>query len=118
MPQQMMMPAAPSTPPPPIGGDDIANLPVDSNPSNHAELEIVDSLFPMQSLPMQIVASESKDAMLVGLLFVIFSLPPIDDTIKKFLPVMEKAPYLLIFVKAMAFVIIFWILKNFYLSRK
>jgi hypothetical protein len=112
-PQQIMM-----TQPTYAGGDDISALPVDNIPPPHDDLEIVDNLFPMQSLPMQIVASESKDAIIVGLLFIIFSLPPVDETIRKFLPVMEKAPYLLIFAKAFAFIILFWILKNFYLSRK
>lgn len=111
--QQIMIPQ-----PTQVGGDDISTLPVDTLPPTHNDLEILDKLFPMQSLPMQIVASESKDAIIVGLLFVIFSLPPVDETIKKFLPVMVKAPYLLIFVKALAFIILFWILKNLYLSRK
>ncbi len=101
-----------------LGGDNISTLPVDKIPPTHDDLEIVNNLFPMQSIPMQIVASESKDAVIVGLLFVMFSLPPVDDFIKKFLPVTEKAPYLLIFIKAFAFIILFWILKNFYLSRK
>ena len=97
--------------------DIISQLPSDKIQPTHNELRIVNSLFKNNNL-MTSIFIEAKDSLLVGILIVIFSLSQVDDLIKRFLPITEKSPYILILVKACAAMALFWLIKYFYLSRK
>lgn len=95
--------------------DDIESLPLDKyyNPSK-AETEIVDMLFGKNK--SDAVVNEIKDLVVIGILFLVFSLKNVDDLILKFIPVTQKSVYYLLGVKTIAFTVCFWIVKNFYLS--
>jgi len=96
--------------------DDIENLPLDKNyvPSK-SESEIVDMLFGKNK--SDAVVNELKDLFVIAILFVIFSLKNVDEFIQKVVPVTQNSPYYLLGVKTIAFTVLFWIIKNFYLSR-
>lgn len=98
--------------------DIISQLPSDQTQPSHNELRIVNSLFKENNNMMTSIFVEAKDSLLVGLLVILFSLPYIDELIKRFLPMTEKSPYILILVKACAAMALFWLIKHFYLSRK
>lgn len=98
-------------------GDDINLLPVDENPPSHEEIEIVEKFFKQKMTTFQKIMSHTKDVLIVGILFILFSLTQIDDIIVKFIP-SAQSPYILLLIKAGFFMLVYFILKNWYLSRK
>lgn len=96
--------------------DDIESLPLDKNytPSK-TETDIVDMLF--GKTKSESVIKELKELVLIAILFFVFSLKNVDDLILKVLPVTQNSVYYLIGVKTIAFSVLFWLVKNFYLSR-
>ena len=99
-------------------GDPIAQLPVDQSQPSHNELQIVNTLFTKHKSTMDVLLEEAKDSVIIGVLFVIFSIPLVDSLIKRVLPITEKSPYILIGIKAIAVMAFYWLIKHFYLSRK
>lgn len=96
--------------------DDIESLPIDKNyKPSQTETDIVNMLFGKNK--SDAVVNELKDLVLLAILFFVFSLKNVDDLIQKALPVTEKSVYYLLGVKTFAFTALFWIVKNFYLSR-
>ena len=98
--------------------DSISNLPVDKNPPLQHEQQIVDALFTKHKSTMDSVFQEGKDSFLVGILFVLFSLPQIDQIIYKVIPSAQNSLYITIAFKALAMMALYWLIKHFYLSRK
>jgi hypothetical protein len=96
--------------------DDIESLPLDKNytPSK-TESDIVDMLFGKNK--SESIVKELKDLFLIAILFFVFSLKNVDDLILKVLPITQNSVYYLIGVKTIAFTVLFWLVKNFYLSR-
>jgi hypothetical protein len=98
--------------------DVLSNLPSDKTQPTHNELHIVDTLFTQHGKGISAMVNESKDSVLVGLLFVVFSLPMVDDFIKRFVTPAQNSPYILVGVKAIMVMIVYWIVKHFYLAKK
>ena len=99
-------------------GDSLIDLPVDQTQPSHAEIKIVNTLFKEHSSTLDKLAKESREAILVGVLFVLFSRPELDEVIQRFVPVTVNSEYLLVLVKMLAIMVVFWITKHFYLARK
>ena len=100
-------------------GDDINMLPVDKNPPSVNEIHLVNSLFTEQNKGvLNTVLVEGKDAFLVGILFVLFSLPQVDELLFKLIPSSKNSIYILLGIKAIFIAVLWWIIKYFYLSRK
>jgi len=98
--------------------DIITQLPVDKTTPTHDELHIVNTLFQNHGTEMNTMFNEAKDAILVGLIYIIFSLPQLDEYIKRFIPIANKSPYFLVLIKALTAIVFYWVVKHFYLSRK
>lgn len=93
-------------------GDFIPQLPISKTPPTPNELRIVDNLFKSEET-LKIVFKEFKDAILIGVLFIIFSLPQIDTLIQKFAPVIVSgSAYFMFSFKALVFVIVYYFIKN------
>lgn len=117
--QQAPMQQAPMQQAPMQLGDDITKLPVDKNPPSVNEIHLVNSLFTEQNKSIiSTILSEGKDAILVGILFILFSLPQIDEMFHKLIPSTKNSIYILLGIKAILITIIWWVIKYFYLSRK
>ena len=101
-----------------VGGDPIAQLPVDRDPPSDAEVQIIDTLFRQNQSTMDIIAVEMKDSLLVTMLVVLVSLPQIVAIINKFIPVTVNSPYILILIQGLITGVLFWLVKHFYLSRR
>ena len=99
-------------------GDPISQLPVDQSQPSTNELQIVNSLFTKHKSTMDTLMEEAKDSIFIGALFIAFSLPLVDGLFKKILPVTEKSPYILVAIKALTVMALYWLIKHFYLSRK
>lgn len=98
--------------------DPISQLPADQTQPSHNELMIVNSLFKDHGNSINIIFKEMQDAILVGILFITLSLPQIDDMIKRILPMTQNSIYILLLVKAIIVMALFWLIKHLYLSRK
>ena len=99
-------------------GDPISQLPVDNTPVNESENQILDTIFGKHRKTIDVIINDSKDAILVSIIFMIFSLDQVDGFIKKFLPIIGDSEYILLLVKGLMAGFVFWIVKYFYLSRK
>jgi hypothetical protein len=98
-------------------GDIIEQLPSDQTVPSHNEIRIIDTLFQQKKGVVDKILKNTKDILIIGVLFVIFSLPPVDELIKRFITITTTSNYILIGVKALLFMIFYFILNNFYLSR-
>ena len=100
--------------------DSIISLPTDKNQPTPHELEIVNALFNDKNNKknMSLILSEAKESLIVGILFLLFSLPQLDKLLNKFLPITEKSVYILFLIKIFSVMILFWLIKHFYLATK
>lgn len=93
--------------------DLIEILPVDKTQPTHDELNVINTLFKTHNNTMNILFDEVKETFIVGILFLVFSIPQIDDLIKKFIPITNNSIFILIIIKSLFVMLIFWILKHF-----
>jgi hypothetical protein len=96
--------------------DYISELPTDKNKPSDNEYIILNTLFKEKN-NINIIFKEMQDSFIVGILFILFSLPMLDTLIIKFIPVAGKLIYVLLCVKVLFIMLLFWIIKHFYLSR-
>jgi hypothetical protein len=96
--------------------DSIDSLETDKNAISQSENQLLNSLFVRKSM-FETILGAAKEVVLAGILFVIFSLPQVDDLVKKYVPSTNNSVYLLTFVKAALFMFAFFVLKNMYLVR-
>jgi hypothetical protein len=98
--------------------DNIKSLPTDKSIPSETDIHMINSLFGENKTVTQKLMSEGKEMLIIGLLFFAFSLPQIDELIQQFVPATKTSNYILIMIKALAVMILFWLIKNFYLSRQ
>ena len=67
---------------------------------------------------MTTIFVEAKESLIVGILFVILSIPQIDILINKILPITEKSSYILLLIKVLIIMLLFWLVKHLYLAKK
>lgn len=101
-----------------VPGDVIDSLPTDQTVPSNNEMHILDTLFKQKQGTMQHILVHSKDVLTVGLLFVILSLPQVDTIIEKLVPSTTTSPYILILIKALVIMAVYFVIKNWYLGRK
>lgn len=97
--------------------DPISTLPTNQTQPSYNELKIVDTLFKEHRGSMNKIVEEGKESVIVGILFVIFSLVPVDELIKRLLPITQNSSYILILFKVLLVIVFYWVIKNFWLSR-
>lgn len=98
--------------------DLLQKLPVDNNEPTKEEVNVIQSLFPpKQNKEMQLIFNEAKESIIVGILFLIFSVPYLDTVIQKILP-LAQSPFIMILVKVALMMVLYWVIKHFYLARK
>jgi hypothetical protein len=100
-----------------VPADSIDALPTDQTPPSHSEIQIIDTLFKQKQGTVQKLLSGTQDVLIVGFLFVLFSLPQVDVFIMKAVPSTTTSPYILVFVKTLIFMSLFFIFKNMHLVR-
>tara|TARA_Y100000389_G_scaffold55699_1_gene51560 strand:+ start:1199 stop:1507 length:309 start_codon:yes stop_codon:yes gene_type:complete len=98
--------------------DNIESLPVDTKEPTPTELKIVNSLFKSNKTQFKLVLSEFKSTLILGILFIIISNSYSNNILAKYLPVLEKSEMYNLILKAFLLMLSFWLINNFYLSRK
>tara|TARA_Y100000816_G_C25630861_1_gene336390 strand:+ start:200 stop:511 length:312 start_codon:yes stop_codon:yes gene_type:complete len=101
-------------------GDNINNLPINNQPPTNHELKIVKELFedPEHQETINTSVNELKDYILAGILFLVFSLKGLDNLLKNNVAIFENSDIILVLFKALLFIIIFYIVRNFVLAFK
>lgn len=98
--------------------DKIDELPTDNNTLSHDEIQVLDTLFKSQKADMYKLMMGTQDIALAGVLFIIFSVKPVEDAIVNFFPSAGTSPYILVGIKCFLFMVTFFVAKNMYLARK
>ena len=101
-------------------GDSIINLPINNQPPSNHELKVVKELFedPEHQETINTSVNELKDYILAGILFLIFSLKALDNLLKNNVAIFENSEIILVLFKALLFIIIFYVIRNFVLAFK
>jgi hypothetical protein len=97
--------------------DVLSTLPTDKIPPTPSELQILNTLFNHKK-EINNILSEAKEAIIVGIIFLLFSVPQLDSLIQKFIPITEKSTYILLLIKILFVIVLFWVVKHFYLIKK
>ena len=97
--------------------DLLNSLPVDETPLNHDEIHILQTLFKDENVrDLSTIFIELKDAVIGGVLFAILSSSKVDDMMRRFMP--NKSHIIMICVKTLIFIGLFWIIVNFALAKR
>ena len=99
--------------------DSIDSLPIDKNGQiSQSENNIVNMLFGKDQSTVQKVLDGTKDVLVIGIFFAILSSPIADSTIQKIFPASSTSPYILILIKSLIFMLLYFLFKNMYLVKK
>ncbi len=100
--------------------DPIAALPTDKQEPTSSELHVINTLFndDNNKKSMNAIFVEAKESLIVGILFVILTIPQVDILINKILPITEKSSYILLLIKVLIIMLLFWLIKHLYLAKK
>ena len=100
------------------GGDPINQLPTDKNQPSLSEVKIINSLFEKNYTTLELMFEELKDSVIFAILFIIISLPQIDNLIHSIAPVTKNSFYIMLGLKAVIIVALHWLIKHYYLSQR
>jgi hypothetical protein len=98
--------------------DILEQLPVDKINPTPDEINIMNTLFTQHKKEVSVIFTELKDCLIIAILFILFSIPQLDDLIKKFIPITRTSFYILLLIKVAILIIIYWFIKHFYLAKK
>lgn len=100
--------------------DMIANLPIDKSIPTESELMMLNTLFKEKEKKSVVrsVINEAYEPFFVGILFVLLSIPQLDDLIKSNIQITQNSIYFLLLFKMFIIMILFWIIKHFHLCKK
>jgi hypothetical protein len=98
--------------------DMIESLPTDRIPPSESELKLMDNLFKKEQSNFEKFLEGSADVLLVGFLFVIFSLPEINQLIVRVIPVAGTSPYINVCIRGAFVMLVYLVIKNIHLARK
>jgi len=99
--------------------DLIDKLPTDNTPIEPKEMVIIENIFKPENVDtINNVIYKTKDIIIAGIIFFIVSLPFINSLFNKYLPITQKSEYIGLCIKTLAFIIILFVVNNFYLSKK
>ena len=99
--------------------DLLNSLPVDETPLNHDDIHVLQTLFKDENVrDLSAIFIELKDAVIGGVLFAILSSSKVDDVMNRFIPVTNKSHIIMICVKMLLFIGLFWIIVNFALAKR
>ena len=100
--------------------DVIANLPIDKSIPTESELMMLNTLFKDKEKKsiVRSVVNEAYEPFLVGILFVLLSIPQLDEFIKTHIQITQNSLYFLLLFKMFVIMVLFWFIKYFHLCKK
>jgi hypothetical protein len=100
-----------------MNGDLIDSLPTDKVTHTEQQVKVANMLFQENKSLVNTITSELKDGIIICILFAIFSSTQVNNIILKNVPNSNNV-LVLYGIKCLIIIILFYILKNFHLSRK
>lgn len=97
-------------------GDDINKLPVDKLEPSAPEIQVINTLFEKNKSTINKIFEEGKDLIILGIIFILISLPKCDEIIKRFMPIANNNHFLIL-IKAVIIMVVYWVVKFSYLSK-
>ena len=98
--------------------DLIGGLPTDEESEiEENELQILNMIFKENPSSFKAIIKEFYELLIIGILFIIFSLPYIDDIVQSILPITNNYYFLLV-IKSIFVMLLFWVSKYFNYSRR
>ena len=98
--------------------DNINSLPVDQNKPTQHEINTVNKLFTTHQKDVNLLYNEFKSVLLIGILFIIISLPQTHNFLTKNISILSKSNNYTLLFKSILLMISFWLINNYYLSKK
>ena len=96
--------------------DNIIQLPTDTIEQTPQEVQILNTLF-NETKTNKRFNIEIKNLIIIFILFIIISLPQINQLLEKILPITTKSLYANILIKSLLFVLVYWLILNFALIK-
>ena len=98
--------------------DNINDLQIDKKMrQTEIEIELIDTIFKGEPSTLKVLIDEIKEPLIVGVLFVLFSLQYVESVTQSLLPLTNNSPIFIMITKVIFIMILFWIIKHFNLSR-
>ena len=100
-----------------MNGDLIQNLPTENIEYTDKQIKMANIIFKENQNVLNVIACELKDGIVLSILFIFFSSSQLDAFILKTVPNANNI-FVMYGIKCILIVILFYIFKNFHLSRK
>lgn len=98
--------------------DYIEQLPMDETIPTQHEVKVLDRFFNQKAPLLKRIFQEVKDAIVIGLIFILFNLPFVDNMIKSVVKSSENSIYIFMGIKTLLFIVVFYLVKNLWIVRK
>ncbi len=98
--------------------DSLDLLPVDKTSPSHSEIQIMETLFKENKSSLEKLYDGLKDIIIIGVVFVLFSLPQVDNVLQTHLPSTSTSKIHLIGAKVILFMLVVFIALNSSLLKK
>jgi hypothetical protein len=99
-------------------GDELRKLPTSKDDISPSHMEILDRVFGQeQAENMKIVCGSNLEILYAGIIFFVLNLTYTEDMIKRFYKNAEN-PLVMTVVKTILFVVLFFLVNNWYLAKK
>ena len=98
-------------------GDFIKNLPTDNTVITTNEMNIMNTVFLENKKKIRSLYSGTKDIIIAGILFFIFTLPFIDSTLGYCFNFVNTSSLIMNVTKSIIFMVILFFCQNFFLSK-
>jgi hypothetical protein len=98
-------------------GDFIKNLPTDNTVITTNEMNIMNTVFLENKKTIRSLYSGTKDIIIAGILFFIFTLPFIDSTLGYCFNFVNTSSLIMNVTKSIIFMVILFFCQNFFLSK-
>ena len=93
--------------------DNLADLPTDEIQPGKDELVIVDKLFNSHESTFHKLLQEFKEPIILASVFIVLSLPIIDNFLGVIVPSTQNSAIIQISIKTLIFIVAYYVLKNF-----
>ena len=97
--------------------DYIESLPTDEIPLSEPESVLLYNILKSDDSPFKRILSELRDPLIIGCLFIIMNLPQITDIIASIVPYSKTSTSAMLGIKCFIIIIIWFIYKNYNLTR-
>ena len=101
-----------------MSGDNIMNLPTDKMSPSANEVNMMNTFFQENKGTFHNLCYEFKDILVIGLIYFLVGLPFVDGLIKSMITSAENSSFILLGIKTLLFMLVYFIVTNWKFARK